>query len=547
MKRYLLVGAAIGLSLAALSCQAPTPPPSESIGADTSVAGPTAPDKVKRGGILRGTWSGTLAHLDLHQVGTLGTWNAGNLMYNGLIEWDAFDKTQQRIVPGLAKSWEASPDGSRFTFRLQDGVKFHDGASLTGDDVVFTLKRIADPPRGTSSARKDQFQMVDKIESPDPQTVVVTTKFPSANLVNLLADGWHVIVPKHVVERDANALKQGGIGTGPYTFKELVPNQKFVAARNPAYFRQGHPYLEGIELYRFGEETTAIAALVTNQLDMVNPAGQGISGQGARDVKARNAAMVVESNPRLAIDIWRYNVTRPPLDDLRVRQAMNLAINREEYVKFLQDSEGPVGTVVFPGSVWDLPKAEQEKLIGYEPNYDQRLQRAKQLLAEAGLAGGFTVTLMATTTNFEDNAQALEAMLGRINIKIKRDPLQQEEARQREAESLFDVYAGGYGIATIDPVGVVGDHFVCGSGRNTSKFCDPELDRLYQEQLKVLDQKERAKVVHEMIKRAINGASMNIINWNNEYHARWPYVRDFVVTPSRYTLASKLEYVWLDK
>src|SRR5205085_9718402 len=100
----------------------------------------------------------------MHQVGVLGTWNAANLMYNGLIAWDAFDRTQEKIVPALAKSWEASTDGSRFTFKLQEGVKLHDASPVLAEDVVDSRNHIFDPPRGVTSARKEQFGMADKVE-----------------------------------------------------------------------------------------------------------------------------------------------------------------------------------------------------------------------------------------------------------------------------------------------------------------------------------------------------------------------------------------------
>lgn len=528
-------------------CQAPAAPSS---GQEATVSGPASPDKVKRGGVLRGTWSGTLPHLDLHQVGQHGTWVAANLMYNGLIEWDAFDRQQNTMVPGLAKSWDTNQDGTRFTFKLQEGVKFHDGTPFTADDVVFSLKRIIDPPRGTTSARKDQFTMVDRVEAPDRSTVTVTTKFPSSNFLALIADGWHAMVPKHVLEKDGSALKQSGMGTGPYRFKELVPDQRFVVLKNADYWKPGVPYLDGVELYRFGEETTIVAALLTNQLDMTTPSGSGLNVTSAQDLRKRAPQLIMESNPRLSVRGWRFNVSRPPFDNLKVRQALTLAVDLNEYLKYLTDDDGVPGTVVFPGSVWDLPKDEREKLTGHEPNMEDRLRRARQLLNEAGTGSGLTVTVLGTaggTSQFEDHAMALETLWGRIGVKIKRDPVQSEEARKREADSLFDVFISGYGIATMDPVGVVGDHFICGAGRNTSKFCDPELDRLYEQQLKLLDQKERIKVVQEMTKRAVNSASMNVAYWNKEDHGRWPYVKDFIVTPSRYTLPSKLEYVWLDK
>jgi peptide/nickel transport system substrate-binding protein len=506
---------------------------------------PADPAKVKKGGVLRGTWTGTFAHMDMHQTGNLGTWNGANLMYNGLLEWDAFDTTQQKMQPGIAASWEASTDGTRFTFKLRPNLRFHDGVVVKAEDAAFSLNRIIFPPREVASARKEQFGMVDKVEA-GGDTVTVTTKFPSSNLLGLLADTWQVVVPKHVVEQSGD-LKQVAVGTGPYKFKEFVPSQRFVATRNPDYFKPGLPYLDGVELYFFAEETTRIAALLTSQLDMVNPAGQGLTAQGAKDVKARGTSIIVGSTPRLAFDAWRFNVTRAPLDNVKVRQALNLALDRTEYVKFLSDFEGVFGTAVFPGSYWDLPSGDQEKLVGYGGNYEDKLKQSKQLLGEAGISN-LELTLMGPTgVAFDDSAQAIESLLGKVGVKIKRDPSQQEEARNKESKGQFDIYSGGYGIPTIDPGGVYGEHYHCASPRNTSRWCDKEADALYEQQLKLLNNEERRKVVWEMNRRATNAASMGILAWRNEAWARWPYVKDWVVTPSRYTLASKLEYVWLDK
>ena len=549
----LVLGA--GLVVGAAGCSAPAAGPAP-VGGDAEreqrlatgadfPSGPTDPAKVKRGGVLRATWTATFAHMDMHQTGNLGTWNGVNLLYNGLLEWDAFDITQQKMVPGLADSWQSSPDGARFTFKMRPGVKFHDGTPVTAADAAFSLNRIIFPPKEVASARKEQFVMVDRVEA-SGDTVTVTTKFPSSNLLGLLADAWQVIVPKHVVDQNGD-LKQVAVGSGPYKFKEFVPSQRFIAVRNPDYFKPGLPYLDGVELYFFAEETTRIAALITNKLDMVNPAGQGLTSEGSKAVKSRNTPIIVGSTPRLAFDAWRFNVTRAPLDNVKVRQALNLALDRSEYVKFLSDFEGVYGTAVFPGSFWDLPKAEQDKLVGYEASYEDKLKRARQMLTEAGISN-LELTLMGPAgAAFDDNAQAIEGLLGKAGVKIKRDPSQQEEARNKETKGQFDIYYGGYGIPTIDPGGVYSDHYYCTSPRNTSKWCDKEADALYEQQLKLLDPQERRKVVWEMNKRATNGASMGIVAWRNEDWARWPYVKDWVVTPSRYTLASKLEYVWLDK
>ncbi|GBD10516.1 Heme-binding protein A [bacterium HR23] len=510
------------------------------------------PPPNRRGGVLRGTWSGTLRHFDMHQVGELGTWNAVNLIYNPLFEWSALDRKQETIAPELAEAWEVSPDGTRYTFKLRQGVQFHDGTPVTVDDVVFSLNRVygRNLPPGTVSARAEWFaDMVDKVEALGPDRVVVTLRFPSANFMTLMAEGWHVIVPKHVVEKQGD-LKTVAVGTGPFVFKSFVPNQSFEVTRNPNYWRQGLPYLDGVVLYNITDQTTVLGALLTKRLDMANPAGQNIEPRTAEELRRRNVpGMVVEENPRLGVYSILIQTTKKPLDDIRVRQAINEALNREEYQKFAKAIKFKIGGAVFPGSVWDLPQAEWEQLPGYGPNYEARLARAKQLLADAGLpGGGLTLEMTGSAGPACDDAQeAMRTMLARIGITVKPACTPTTDARVREEEGRFDLHYQGYGISSIDPAGVIGTHMVCGGGRNFSRMCSPRIDELYRQQISVLDLQERAKVVRELVKEVTRFSGMNIIGWYVEFFAKWGYVKNHIVTPSRYTAAAKLEWVWLDK
>lgn len=509
------------------------------------------PPPNRRGGVLRGTWSGTLRHFDMHQVGELGTWNAVNLIYNPLFEWSALDRKQETITPELAEAWEVSPDGTRFTFKLRPGVKFHDGTSLTVEDVVFSLNRIygRDLPQGTVSARAEWFEMVDKVEALGSDQVVITLKFPSASFMTLMAEGWHVIVPKHIVEKHGD-LKTVAVGTGPFVFKSFVPNQSFVATKNPDYWRKGQPYLDRVELYNITDQTTVLGALLTKRLDMLNPAGQNLEPSTAQELRRRNVqGLVVEENPRLGVYSILIQTQRKPLDDIRVRQAINEALNRDEYAKFARAIQFIPGGAVFPGSVWDLPKTEWEKLPGWGPDYEARLARAKQLLTDAGFpGGGLTLEMTGSAGPACDDAQeAMRTMMARIGITVKPACSPITDARVREQEGRFDLHYQGYGISSIDPAGVIGTHMVTGAGRNFSRMSDPRIDELYRRQMATLDLQERVKIVRELVKEVTRFSGMNIIGWYVEFFAKWAYVKNHIVTPSRYTAASKLEWVWLDK
>ena len=178
---------------------------------------------------------------DMHQTSFGGVYAATAPAYNCLVRTSPYDPMALEVVSELAQSWDISPDGQTITFHLHQGVKWHDGMPFSSADVVYTIERIMHPPQTMVSPRGPVFQaLIERVEAPDAQTVIVHGKGPSPLLLSLFANGWNVIIPKHIVEKDPiNALKTQVIGTGPFRLKAPPTSSRWQYERNPDYFLKG--------------------------------------------------------------------------------------------------------------------------------------------------------------------------------------------------------------------------------------------------------------------------------------------------------------------
>src|SRR6266700_1414173 len=225
----------------------------------------------KRGGVLRyGTLSAP-AHFDVHQSGTIANMCTQGCMYDNLVRRDPRD-SGQTIIPDLAHSWEVSADKKTYTFFLRKGVKFHDGGEFTADDVKATYQRIIWPPAGVSIPRTPLFAAVREINVRDPYVIEfkLSEARPEKFMLGAFASGWNIIVRKKTLEENNYNLRQvmDYPGTGPFRHKKRVDKEVWVMERNPDYWNEGLPYLDGIEFYHFEPFSPPLgAALFSGRID----------------------------------------------------------------------------------------------------------------------------------------------------------------------------------------------------------------------------------------------------------------------------------------
>src|SRR5438874_12302100 len=224
----------------------------------------------KYGGTLRYGILSAPAHFDVHQSGTVSNMAAQGPMYDNLIRRHPMDC--QTIIPDLARSWEIAPDGKTYTFFLRQGVQFHDGAAFTADDVHATFARIIFPPKGFSSPRTPLFSAVEAINVRDPHTIEFKLREarPKDFMLGAFASGWNIIVRKKTLEDNNYNLRQvmDFPGTGPFRHKKRVDKEVWIMERNPDYWNEGLPYLDGIEFYHLAPYSADMGgALLSGKVD----------------------------------------------------------------------------------------------------------------------------------------------------------------------------------------------------------------------------------------------------------------------------------------
>lgn len=320
-----------------------------------------------------------------------------NNVFEGLVK---FDRTGA-IVPGLAESYDISDDGLTWTFDLRQGVKFHDGSAFTAADVVAKFERARDPESGHT--HPEYYAAIESIAAPDDHTVVFTLSQPSRGLLYNLARPDSIIYPA----AKADTQRSQPIGTGPFKFASYTEGSEVVLERNADYYVAGVPYLDKAVFKIIGDPNTRFAALQAGDIDLTGVTSEQYLVLGGNpELKGTEGTMTTEITVAM-------NNTRAPFDDVRVRQAITMAIDKQAIV---QGAFFGLGTVI--GSHMSPSEPYYIDLSGTYP-YDP--QRAKELLAEAGYADGFTIRFeLPEPYNIERRSgEVVAQMLREVGINVE--------------------------------------------------------------------------------------------------------------------------------
>ncbi len=336
--------------------------------------------------------------LDPNKVTAFSSFRRIDLLYNKLVTYDP----GLRVVGDLAESWD-TPDARTYVFHLRKGVRFHDGAEMTSEDVVFTIERILDPQ--TASPGWSYLDPVDSVTALGRYTVRLHLKYPLASLLSGLASGNAAIVEKAAVLR-AGDLQKSEAGTGPFMLAEWVPDNFIRLTRNPQYFLRGQPRVDEVIFRVIPEQASLLAGVRTRSLDMATISDGSVVRQAQAD-----SALVVQQAPSLNLRIFSFNTTRAPFTDFRVRDAIAFAIDRQAIVNAAEFGLGKVsGPIPAPATVWALP-------VEAFPEYHPDPARARQMLQEAGAAGAsFKIIASPTYEGGLAVAQVIQSQLRAIGL-----------------------------------------------------------------------------------------------------------------------------------
>src|SRR5213594_4372410 len=345
----------------------------------------------RRGGILLAAIAADAPSLDPHQETTFATIELVAPLYSTLLQIDPL--SYPKIIGDLATEWKIAPDGLTYTFKIRQGIRFHDGSPLTAIDVKATYDKIVFPPAGVRSVRKIAYTPVASIEAADPSTVVFKLKHPSASLFANLASPWNVIYPKKYLDKDPNYFKSNVVGSGPFKFKNYTRGSTFEGERNPDYFIKDRTYSDGYKFYISPETSVRAAALRSGRAWIEFRTMPGAEVDAIR--KQLGDKIVVQETPGTGLFGIAINNTVKPFTDVRVRKALTLAFDRYTASRVLYPlaSLRDVGGLMRPGTEWATSEAELQRLPGFGRDMEKKRAEARRLLAEAGYPNGFKVVL----------------------------------------------------------------------------------------------------------------------------------------------------------
>lgn len=447
---------------------------------------------------------------DVVQYNSLTTTNASaDVLMNRLVDYDAHTG---KLVPSLAESWTVKPDGLTYDFTLRSGVKFHHTNYFTptrdfnADDVVFSFQRMLDPSnpwnkvavQGFPHAQSMQWpSLIKKIEAPDANTVRITLDHPDATFLATLSMGFASI---YSAEYTAQLLKAGTpeelnsqpIGTGPFVFKRFQKDAMVRYEANPDYF-QGKPAIDllvyaitpdaniRLQKIRAGE---CQVALSPKPLDVTEA--------------SKDPNLKVEKTDAFMTAFLAINSQHPPLDKPEVRQAINLAFDKDSYLKTVFAGSARAANGPYPPNTW-----------GYAtdlPGYRHDVAKAKALLARAGLKDGFKTTIWTRPSgsllnpNPSAGAQLLQSDLAAVGIKAEIKVIEWGELIRRAKTGEHDLLFMGWSGDNGDPDNFLTPQFSCAavkSGTNFARYCDKDLDNLISQGKAVTDQGKRSKFYHQ--------------------------------------------------
>ncbi|MBA2596215.1 MAG: hypothetical protein H0V00_06265 [Chloroflexia bacterium] len=485
-------------------------------------ATPTTP-----GGILKVGLQADPTALDPQKQSLTAIWHVIEHIYNGLTRI----MPDLSVEPALAEGWDISEDGTSYMFVLREGVTFHDGTPLKASDVKFTFERLVAPETASPSAA--ELASMKTIEATDDRTVVMTLNAPDASLLATLAGGSCIIYSEAFVKANNNDVSQVANGTGPFKFVEYVPNTRIVLEKNENYWEEGLPYLDGIEMTIAADDTARTAAVVTGTVDFIEYAP-------LRDIPALEAdtSLKLAGDSNTNIRFIGLNLSVEPFDNPLVRQAIAAVVDREAMLGPTVFGYGTPTETLFPPGFWAALEQEVRP-----PD----VARAQELMAEAGLADGFSTTITSWSQySFLSNAAVvLQEQLRQINIEAELNLVE-------NATMVDQVYVGKtYEIAVtgesayVDPNTLILPNFKTGESGNFVNYSNPAVDDLIAEGIASTDQVARAEIYQEIQALLLEDLPWINLFVANQYEAMKSDVQGYVHIPTGSNAAFRM--TWLDR
>ena len=515
-------------------------------GANAALAG--AP---KRGGILTYMIPADGGpSLDGHRETTFAVLHATAPFYSVLIRVnpDNPSSTTDFQCDLCTEMPQPTDNGLTYRFKIRKGVKFHDGSPLTAQDVAASWNKIVHPQPGVASARESNFVMVDSITAPDDETVVFKLKFATLTFVPALADPYAYIYSKKKLDQDMHWYEKNIMGSGPFKLTEYQVGQSIKGERNPDYYHPGQPYLDGFVAIFAPKQSVRTDAIRADRAALEFRS----LPPSARDqlVKELHDKITVQESDWNCGNVVTPNHQKKPFDDVRVRQALFLAIDQWKGAQALSKIAiiKTVGGIVFPGSPLAATKEELQKLIGYGPDIEAARAEARRLLREAGQEH---LEFELLNRNVDQPYKIVGTWLvdewSKVGLKVSQKVVPTGPWLDAMRSGDFTVALEANCQNVVNPIADVGrwlPHDV--QRENYGFFSDPEMVEIHDRMLRETDV-DKARILMRKFETRINQQAhqLMVTYWYRIVPMR-SYVKGWKISPSHY-LNQDLANIWLDK
>jgi peptide/nickel transport system substrate-binding protein len=522
----------LGVVLVALSCVA------RLVSAQTS------------GGILKIEHPDTPPSASIHEEGTVSVVMPFMAVFNNLVLFDQhvarndFDS----IVPDLGESWTWSEDGRDLSFKLRQGVQWHDGKPFTANDVRCTFDMVLD--KGEQKLRRSPhaawWSNIESVATEGDFAVTFHLKQRQPSLLAMLASGWAPIYPCHVSPAD---MRRKPVGTGPFRFAEFKMKERIKLVKNPHYWKPGRPFLDGIEYAIIPDRSTRMLAFVSGKYDMTFVAD--VTVPLLEDVKRQApTANCVLRMTGVASNLI-VNRDKPPFDDPRIRRAMALTLDREAFNTILDEGRSKPGGAMLPPpeGVWGMPAELLKGLPGYGDVTKAR-EEARALMKQAGYGPDNHLKIKVSTRNvapFRDPAVILIDQLRLIWVDGELEVIDTAIYYNRVFKKDYAVALNLTGTAVDDPDVTFFEGYACGSLRNYNNYCNAEMTRLFEEQSREPDAKKRLQLVWQIDRKLQEDVARPIIMNGLAATCMQPHVKGLSIQSNSIYNGWRFEDVWLDR
>jgi len=506
----------------------------------------------KRGGTLRLYHNDNPPSTSLLEESTIASVTPFAAVFNNLVVFDPSKphESLDTVIPDLAESWSWDSTNTRLTFKLRQGVTWHDGQPFTARDVQCTWRMLigkGDVADFHRNPRRVWYSKLQDVSVNGDYEATFELSEPQPSLPVLLASAFSAVYPCHVPQA---TMRTRPVGTGPFKFVEFKRGDSIRLVRNPDYWKKDRPYLDEITFRMIDSRATRMLAFATGDFDITFPSD--VSVPLMKDMKARAPKAICEmitTGTQINLMVNRVN---PPFDNPDIRKAMSLAIDRKAFNTILMEGLGLMGGAMLPQPVgeWGMPPEIAMSLTGYGPDSDKSIAEAQAIMQKLGYNDANPLQIKIQTRNlptYRDPAVILTDQLKKIHIVGELDILDTPRWYARLAKKDYTIGLNVTGVSVDDPDGNIVENYSCKSERNYTQYCNAEVDRLLAAQSSEPDKEKRKKIVWAIERLLVDDAARPIILSGVAGNCWQPYVRNFTPHENSQYNNLRFEEVWLDK